>query len=769
MGAGPIHSYKTSVVPGTGMGTPSGKAGTAPSSGTAAPGADSYLDQLEALGNAKLGKKAAPIESPSGDPVADLLNTLDQLNQQGIPQGGNVPFAKISAESALSKFPDSPEDVLSKFNSIIGILEKKLSDIDAALAIGNATPQQVQAAQKLKSDLESLLSFYKIQRDKVAALIPKMTEDWNQEVKEFLELGGTKSPESFDSNDDGWIGKPEAPGSYRIGVRTFDKKYIDPVAKKMVEVAKAAGVTLNLKCEFKKDETQSWAINPASNLRVAFDPVSGKVIGENTAKPGYVADIGVGFSGENQTGIVPDEDGVISLKAKKTTNSKNFAEAGLELHTPEYIYVEVDSDGELVTDDLGHVKPASFELKDGRLVQTTPPADGETTYKQIYVKEMSVSSEDGDIVVALKGGDDNSKILGLRITGPSGKKATDVALAITSGEGASHRDTPIILDAGSYQSTCKEGIQNEKFFKDLFSKYGKENPDLNNPQIQDTLKHFMGGSGDSLLSRGIAFKTQGHITGTDGNDLMVVEEPASHLTLDDPAYKTVFEGAAGNNALFAGKGSLFANGLTLVSKDSGDAADEIAIGINPYGLTKGNTGNLKSSKGMASNKLYIHVNAAQSEGVAIQSAVDGTNAPKDATPEDDGAWLAGDDYYDIHAKVVATNAFDGNTGMAFDPDFQAHIQGKMTSASTDDFSSGSAIFSDAITAITDGVKKKATDAAEDWAIEGAELDWMKGKYYKADKNTLDSFFADFKASKLNEVDPFAQLDEGIAFASGEDE
>lgn len=787
MSSNPVFSYKTSTVSGVKSTGASGKADTAPATGTPATSpTDTYLDQLESLGNAKMGKQTPPkTDTGSGDPVADLLTTLDQVSSQGVPTG-TVPFAKISAEDALSKFPDSPEDVLSKYNSIIGILQKKLSDINTALANGGGTPQQVAAAQQLKSELSNLLSYYKIQRDKVAAIVVEKQKFWEKELQNFKETGGKSSVENFDKDDDGWIGRPEAKGSYRIGIRTFDKKYVDPVAKKMVSTALAKGIKLDLKYEFKKGDKQYWAVNPETNQRAQFDPISGKLIGEQVAAPGYTANLGTGF-GNTPGEVKTNAKGELELKAGKATNAQNFADAGLELYTPEHIWVEVDADGEPVLSEDGRYKPYSFKVDENHnLIQNTPPLDGDTHYKQIYVKKMEVSTDSkdgdvgGDIVVQLRGGDDNVKLLSLRITG-SGKtkNASDVALAITSGPEGSHRETPIILDAGSYQSTCRQGMS-QSTFKEIFKDGSGEAPDMNNAQIQDTFKHFEAqGSGEisSLRNRGITFKTQGHIVGTDDNDIFVQEEPAPYLGPDDPAYASVIEGGNGNNALFGKKGSVFANGMTLVSKDSGDANDEISIGINAYGEEKSKLGTLQSTKGKSSNKLYIRVNAAESDRVAIQSAVDGIDDKSKAkSPDDPMAWTAGDDYYSIKAKVIATTAVDGNNpNQPFDPDLQKKggknpIQGKITSAATADFTVGSKAFMEHIKNLEDSIKKKASDNSDfDWQIEGAKLDWMQGKFYKGDKNMLETFFGDFSASKLNEIDPFQQLSEGMEQATGGEE
>ena len=788
MSSNPVFSYKTSTVGGVkSTGVASGKADAAPTTGTPASSpTDTYLDQLESLGNAKMGKQAPKVDVGSGDPVADLLNTLEQVSSQGTPGSGIIPFSKISAESALSKFPDSPEDVLEKYNSIIAILQKKVADIDTALANGGGTPQQVAAAQQLKSDLGDLLSYYKIQRDKVAAFTAEKQIFWDKELQSFKETGGKFSVENFDKDDDGWIGRPEAKGSYRIGMRTFDKKYIDPVAKKMVGTALAKGIKLDLKYEFKKGDTQYWAVNPETNQRAQFDPISGKLIGEQVAAPGYVANFGTGFGNADGDATL-NAKGEVELKTGKMTNASNFASAGLELHTPEYIWVEVDATGDPILGDDGKMKPYGFEIKSGSLTQKTPPLDGDTHYKQIYVKKMDVSTDNkdgnagGDIVVQLRGGDDNAKLLSLRITGSDkNKNASDVALAITSGPEGSHRETPVILDAGSYQSTCRQGMSQETF-KKIFKDGSGETPDMSNAQIQDTFKNFEAkGSGeiDSLRNRGIAFKTQGHIIGTDDNDIFFQEEPAPYLSPDDPAYASVIEGGNGHNALFGKKGSVFANGMTLVSKDSGDANDEISIGINAYGEEKSKLGTLQTTKGKTSNKLYIHVNAAESDRVAIQSAVDGIDDKSKAkNPDDPMAWTSGDDYYNIKAKVVATTALDANNpNQPFDPDLQKQkdgrtpIQGKITSAATADFTVGSKAFSEHIKSIEDSIKKKASDNSDfDWKIEGAKLDWMQGKFYTKDKNMLETFFGDFSASKLNEIDPFQQLTEGMDQAAGGDE
>lgn len=790
MSSNPVFSYKTSTI-GTGQPAPkTGKADTAGTSGTSgAPSApsteSSYMDNLETEGSKKMGKTPPPGESESGDPVTDLLNTLDKINNDGVPQGNLVPFGKITAESALIKFLDFPQDVLTKFNSIVSIIQTKLSDLDKGLSSGTGTSQQVQAAQQLKAQLQDLLSFYKIQRDKVAEIIPQKEKFWANELKSFQENGGSSDPRDFDLDGDGWIGQPEAKGSYRIGTRTFDKPYKDIEAKQLAD----AGA--KVQSEFKIKDIQYWAINPETNTRVQFDPKTKKVVGEQVAAPGYVADIGVGFANDNTTNVVPNEKGVIELKAKQLANTQNAFEAGLELHTPEYVYVEIDTDGEIVLDDNGQMKPAPFELKDGRLVQTTPTGDNAAHFKQVYVKKMSVSTDSkdgtagGDIIVDMRGGDNNAKILNMRITAPDSKsKASDVALAITSGTGDSHRETAIILDAGAYESTSRTGIQNPTNFSSKFNyDASKKATGPQKDQINDTLKHFMaqGSSGkigsDSLLNRGIAFQTKGHIIGTGDNDLFVVEEPEDYLTPDDAAYTTVIEGGAGHNALFGTKGSLFANGMTLVSKESGDANDEISIGINAYGEKKSTaTGALKSTKGESSNKLYIHINASESNRVAFQSAVDGNfDASKDPGNDPlEKAW-ANDDYYDVKAKVVATNMLDANNpNQAFDPDLQTQksgrkpIQGKMTSAATGDFQVTGQIYSEHVKGLEDSITKKTTEKDEDWKIDGTTQDWMKGKYYQADKNTLEQFFSDFSASKVKTMDPFKQLEDGIEQAGGDD-
>lgn len=789
MSSKPVYSYKTSTIGGNPPSPTTGKATTAGTSGatgaSSAPSTDSYMDKLEAEGYKKMGKTPPASESQSGDPVADLLNTLDAVNNKGVPQGGMVPFGKISAEEAMSKFPDSPQDVLTKFNSVISIIQKKLSDLDKGLKSGTGTPQQVQAAQQLKAQLEDLLGFYKIQSDKVAEIIPQKEKSWTDEMKNFQANGGSGDPKDFDIDGDGWIGKPSEKGSYRIGTRTFDKAYEDLTAKKLYD----AGAT-NVKYKFKKGEVQYWAINPETNSRVQFDPKTKKVIGDQVAAPGYEADMGVGFAGENTPNIKLNDKGEIELKAKGVSNSQLSFEAGLELHTPEYLYVEIDNEGEIVLDDEGRMKPGPFEMKDGHLIQKTPAADDPIHYKQVYVKEMNVSTESkdgsvgGEIVVELRGGDDNTKILSMRIKGPDANtKASDVALAITSGTGASHRETAVILDASSYESTCRVGIKDPKNFASQFTydASGKAvGPQAE--QINDTLKHFVanGSSGkiDSLLNRGIAFQTQGHITGTGDNDLFIIEPPQGYLTEKDAAYTTVIEGGTGHNAVFGKEvGSVFATGMTMASIENTKGAGDISIGINPYGEKMSSTGNVAPATGGAdkSNRLYIHVKAPQSK-VAIQSTYDGVlDAAKNKGTGDPAkdAWDSGDDYYDVSGDEVATNSLDANNpNQSFDPDLQIQkgrkpIQGKMTAANTADFSTAGTTFKEHLDALEDSITKKATEKDEDWKIDGTTQEWMKGKYYQADKNTLEQFFSDFNASKVNEMDPYKQAEELMTQAGGD--
>lgn len=782
MGTGPIFNYKTTTIGGipsaqtTGKTTATGSSGASGTSST-----DSYMGKLEAEGYKKQGKTPPPGDSQTGDPVADLLNTLDKVSNEGVPQGNMVPFLKITAEDALSKYPDAPQDILEKFKSIVGILQTKIGDLDSGLSSGTGTPQQVQAAQQLKAQLEDLLSFYTIQRDKVAEIIPQKEKFWADELKAFQQNGGSGDPRNFDLDGKGWLGKPNAKGSYRIGMRTFDKAYIDLEAKKLHD----AGAT-DVQYKFGKNDVQYWAIHPETEKRVQFDPKTKKVVGDQVAAPGYTASMGTGFAGENAS-INLNEKGEMTLKAKSLSGS-GFAEAGLELHTPEYIYVKVDSNGEIETDDEGRMQPAPFELKDGGLTQKTLSVEEQAGYKQVYVKEMKVSTEStdntagGNIVVELRGGDDNAKILKMHITGPdSNTKASDVALAITSGKGSSHRETPIVLNAGGYESTSKVGIQDPKNFYDKLDYDGPQKK-----QINDTLKHFIAkgdGKIDSLLSRGIAFQTRGHITGTSGNDLFVIEPPQDHLTVLDGAYATVINGQGGHNAVFGRDvGSVFATGMTIASIENTEES-EISIGINAYGEKKDPvTKNIETTTGGESNKLYIHVKAPSSK-VAVQSANDGKlNAFTDkgsGNPAKD-AWTAGDDYYDVTANEIGTNAMDGNNpSQPFDLDLQTQnagtknerkpLKGAISFSPTGDFQIGGGVLKERIKALDDSIKKKATEKDEDWKIEGTTHSWMQGKYYKKDKNTLEQFFSDFSVSKVNALDPFKQLDKGIEQASGEDD
>jgi hypothetical protein len=452
----------------------------------------------------------------------------------------------------------------------------------------------------------------------------------------------------------------------------------------------------------------------------------------------------------------------------------------------------VDSDGEIDKTDQGYMQPAPFELKDGHLVQKIPAGDEKAHYKQVYVKEMKVRTDSktggagGDIVVELRGGDDNDKILGLRIAGPdSNTKASDVALAITSGTGDSHRETPIILDAGSYESTSRVGMQDPKHFASQFNYDGaKQATGPQAEQINDTLKHFVaqGDSGkiDSLLNRGIAFQTRGYIIGTSDNDLFVVEPPQGSLTVKDPAYATVIDGQGGHNAVFGKEvGSVFATGMTLASIENTKDEGEISIGINPFGEKKLDSGNIAPTTGETgkSNKLYIHVKAPQSK-VAIQSSPDGIlNASKEkgtGDPTKDAWDQTHDDYYDISAEEVRTNSLDANNpNWTFDPDLQERdgrrpIKGKMGPAATSDFLAGGEIYKEKIDKLADSIKKKATEKEEEWKVDGTTRSWMKGKYYQGDKTTLDQFFSDFSASKVNTLDPFKQLDEGMKQAGGDD-
>ncbi|PIR20174.1 MAG: hypothetical protein COV45_07465 [Deltaproteobacteria bacterium CG11_big_fil_rev_8_21_14_0_20_47_16] len=700
------------------------------------PPQDSYVDQLTKLGYAKMGK-SMPSDSnvQSTDPVGDMMAALNQFDSATT---GSGPFKKISAESVLSSFPDSPEDVLDKFKSVATLLKSKLDEVNQVLASGKGNLQQLHQTQQFKGKLEDLLSFYNNQVAKVAAYVPVKNAQWQKELTNFQQHGGSAKPENFDLDGDGWIGKPGAPGSYRIGVHTYDKKYTDPVAKK-----------LGLKCDFKKGDTQSWAINPETKQRVMFDPISKKVVNEQIAAPDYIANLGNGFNS-----LVDQADGKMTLTVNNATGTY-FAEAGLELHTPEYIYVETDADGEVITPP----QVAPFKLENGALVQDKP----EGNYKQVYIKEMRVSSErgedgtpGGDITVEFRGGldGDTKKILSLRIKGTGDiQKATDVALAITSGDKKgdinSYRETPVIIDAGSYESTCRAGINNFSYFDDL------ENKDPNNTsQINDTLDKFRAVNGseiNSVLNRGITFKTKGHISGTNSNDLYIVEEPADYLGVDDPAYTTVIEGGKGNNALFAeGKGSLFANGITLASKESGDAEDTISIGINPYGYKKDKTtGIIQSAEGESSNKIYMHINAMNST-IQVENAPD---IPNETNKPGVIPWES-DDIYDVHGKEVHVVESELDTDVS-------NIQGLKVDevAGSGDFTSGGSVFDEKVKGLEASIGKPASNELDEFQVEGENFVWQQGKHYQEDKNMLDGFFTDFSSANLDTADPFKQLED----------
>lgn len=792
MSSNPVFSYKTSTIGASQPAPKTGKADTAGTSGTSgapsAPSTDSsYMDALAAAGYAKTGTPPPAGDSQSGDPVADLLNTLDKINNNGVPQTDIDALKnfleKFSAMGVLSKLPDSAPDLLDKINSVISTLKKKKSDLLAGIASGTGTPQQVQAAQQYLAVIDEGLPKMQMEADKTASVIPQFDKKWSGELKLFQEIGGTSDPRDFDKDGDGWIGKPNGKTSYRIGTRTFDKAYEDLAAKKLYD----AGATA-IKYKFKKGETQYWAINPETDSRVQFDPKTKKVVGDQVAAPGYTASMGAGFANDNSANIALNDKGEYELKAKEVSNSQKPFEAGLNLNAPEHIYVEVDTDGEIVKNDQDQMNLAPFEMKDGQFSQPIPDSNGQTKWKQIYVKEMKVSTESkdgtlgGDIIVELRGGDDDAKIMSMRITGPdSNTLASDVALAITS-----DRETPIILDASSYESTCRTGIKNPANFASQFQYDGSgQATGPQAAQVNDTLKHFVaqGSSGeiDSLLNRGISFQVRGYITGTSDNDVFVVPPPQDFLTIKDDAYTTVIDGQGGHNAVFGQEvGSVFATGMTMASIENVKKQGDISIGINPYGEKKSSTGNIAPLSGNSgqSNKLYIHVKSPQSK-VAIQSANDGKlNASTNTGTGDPAAdaWdQTNDDFYDVTGNEVATNTLDANNpNQSFDPDLQAKngrkpIKGKMTSAATGDFQITGQTTKEHLDKLIDSITKKASEKDEDWKIDGTTQEWMKGKYYQADKNTLEQFFSDFSANKVDSMDPFQQLEEGIKQASGGDE
>ncbi len=798
MGMDPIHNgYKTQVT-GASSGAPasSGKADvvsagkadilpTDPTAGTSS--GDSTYDALMKLGADKMGKKQ---EAPatSADPMGDILNTLDQVNNQGVPNAGSIPLAKVTIESLMAANPDfSPEDILTKVNSVLSLIDNKIKQVDDALANGGGTPQQIKAAQAMKAELQDYHNFYLPQRDKAAALVPQYNESCTKELTNFQQHGGTASADTFDFNHDGWIGKPNGPDSYQVASYVWDKAGTDPLAKQMVDAYKTAtGKKLDLKCDFKKGDIEYWAVNPTTQKRIQLDPVTGKVVNEQVPYPDSIADLGAGFGGADQPEVVPNDKGEIVMKTGKATSSKLYAQAGLELHEAEYVWVKADADKNPDLADDGSYKPVSFALKDGKLVQNKPPDDG-SNYIQVYVKSMDVSSENGDIVVQMRGGETDTKILTMRVKAPPNSgNATDTALAITSGDGAGHRVTPMTVNAGAYQSTCRQGIKDTQFFTDLFKKSGVTSPNLSDPAILDTLQNFEAGdSGEikSLLNRGIAFKGSGNITGTNDNDLFEIEDPPAWMKPSDDgkdgAYASVVTGGAGHNALWGGNGSKYINGMTLVSITSTNK-DRISVGVNAFGEEKTKFGNIQSTKGSSepnaeSNKLYIRVHALQSDAVAIESVPDEIlNSKKTVDPSDPTAWKANDDHYDVQAKQVAITSLDpSNPNQTLDPDMWTQadgrkpIQGILTTASTGDFLSSSKIFSDATQSLDDSINKKASANVDlDWTIPGATLDWTKGKYYQADKTTLDSFFADFTASKMDSFDPFAKQAQTEAIAAG---
>lgn len=761
MSSVPVFGYKTSTTAGvTEAKSPTGgKANTLPT-GDATP-TSSYVDKLATLG----GAKPQPTEG-SGDKVTDILNTLDQVSKKGVPDGLDPKYTKLTAEDVLSKFSDSPEYALTKYNSVISTLQKKINDANAGIAAGGGSVQQIQAAQQLKAQLEDLLNFYTIQRDKVAMYAPQKELFWKQELEDFFTVGIGKPPnpnfaKMADKDGDGHIGKPGAPGSYKIGVRTFSKSYDDPVAKK-----------LGLPFHFKPGEKQYWVVNSETKKRVDFDPVTGKVVKENSGNPDYLTKPGYGFGDLDNDTIIPNEYGEIVLHTGADTNPANFMESGLVLQASEFIWVEVDSDGNMETPP----KVAPFQLKDGTLTQAKPNLEGSTHYKQVFIKKLNVSSNtDGDIEARYEGIDPvdgtSKDIMTLQIKGKDkDHKATSVALGIVSGEGPSHRETPVIINAGSYASTCRKGLTKAESF-DPLHKFQFSNNKATGPQaaqINDTLKNFVAkddtGEIDSPMNRGISMKGSGHFIGADNvNNYYEVEEPPSYLTNADDEYRTVIEGGAnGHNALIAdGKGSLDANGLTFVSKDSGDAVDDVRIGVNRWAKIKNEkTGGLQVAKGKISNKLYIDV-ASEKGIIAFQSTPDGVekNDPNATKNSENPGWDAGNDYYSLSAETVAISSIDNTTASGFDPDLSKPgvIKGHQVACSATDFvMDGQNKFSEDTKKLEESIGKKATDSGDyDWEMDGTTQEWMNAKYYQEVEKEMDSFFGGFNASKGESEDLFA--------------
>lgn len=728
-----IHGFRT-VLPAKGK-ADSPATPAKPSTPAAAPANTGYLDQLI---NAGGGVPPADTPQDEGSALEAFLAQHQKASGSADIQG-QLPQLH-SFEEIVAQMPNVDIDNLhQKFSVTAMQLVARISNLKAGLAKGQGSPELAKQVQTLLKKCEEALSFCKLQLTKIEAYLPQQAALAKKQTQEVINNGGSYQdhPELLDPDGNGKIGD----GTFGVGTRFHSKDGTNPITGK----------------KYKAGETEKAIINSKTGKQVQFDPVTHQMINENVPQPNYVWQGSKGFSDS----ATFDGNTLNLTIGSALANKSNFADAGMQIVTPEFLWMKTDTKGKLL------IPGQVYDLKvvNGELKQSTPPADG--PYKQVYVKGMQVRSnsempkghpkadkwdpKDGsDIQIQFIGGEGNDTLLTMNITGKTvnGKyrAATDVALAITSGDGATQRKTAIDINANAYVSTCKTGIEDPKHFYDGFDYKNNKATGKGAAQINDTLSNFMSPE-KSVSPRGLSIKARGVITFGTGNNLMVVDDPPTAIKQGDPGYATVVYGGDGYNAVFAGKGDLYTTNMTLSVK-KGDKKDIAQIGTRTFAYKKDASGYL-STDYTKSTKQYHDIVAGT---VLLENEADSKSKDDKLDPT---GYTAGDDYYRIQADNISVVHSD-------DPD----MIGKGFTASKKPVGSGDfEEYQSTEDKIKANIDKPASAKEQDYDLLSGAPTWTQGKNYQADKNMLDQFFGDFSGQK-EKTDPVSLEEKYEKIAGG---
>lgn len=615
---------------------------------------------------------------------------------------------------------------------MLELCDKAIDTIKAQLA--DIEPRKKELRESYQAEVAE---FKKLAKDKVEAF-NDATVDERSAIVTSLSIA--------DANKDGWIGEPD------VGIRIITDTskgdvLLDPETNKVITSLSPNGTPSSTKWF---DSDRKWVASD-KGLTISDSKVGG-------------------------------EDCTWKVTGGSSTERGNHFDAKIDIAVPDYIVVKAE-DGSAITDveEDGdgrlRMKPLSFKMNGSSIVQE-PSTDLEN-YIQVKVKRVEVTSEetkDGkgyDQIVKFITTDE-SIAAEIRITGTSGKPASDYGFSLNAGEGEYARTQAISVDAKAMKSTSNHkssgksgtlGDYYDEYDVDL-SKLDESANGKKDSAFNATMDKFSG-SGCSHVEEGsidatglMVYGLTGAVVGArDANNLVFFGETQVKTVFSEDGEfdknkalnMNVYKGGTQFDAVYAkGIGDLYAREVTLAWNDSRSSLATTAISVKSSLGTKIRDNTKQYEYVDQGNGTYIKKEKKEIDknSTSAQDRVDiavqvfaylGGNSTKfidnpadddkfGGNGEDEGA-LVLDDYFNTEKQGTYSIANTGSTG---DPDADTNT------SSDDEGAIPASVYEEKLNELEDAIF--GTDDEEDDPYKELDIDNLGGDVYNETFDTNREFF-----------------------------